>query len=269
MILTDLPVHLGSMSFAVRYQIAHLKGDISKGDVIMANHPVAGGSHLPDITVITPAYHNDEIVFFTASRGHHADIGGILPGSMPPTSKTLFEEGAQVKSFKLVKNGDFQHDELKRYLVDEPAAFEGCSGSRCFSDVESDLRAQIAANHKGAMLIEKLINEYDLQTVQAYMLHIRDNAEQAVRTLLRRVAKERGSELEALDHLDDGTPIQLKVTIDEKEGSAVFDFEGTGPEMIGNLNCPRSVSYSAIIYCLRAMVDIDVRSSLASRVNLC
>ncbi|KAL8281548.1 hypothetical protein RQP46_006232 [Phenoliferia psychrophenolica] len=254
-----LPVHLGSMSFAVRYQINFLNGDISPGDVILTNHPVAGGSHLPDITCITPVFQEGKIVFFTASRGHHADVGGILPGSMPPTSKTIFEEGAQIKSFKVVREGVFQRDELIRYLVDEPAKYDGCSGTRCLGDVESDLRAQIAANNKGVGLIYTMVDEYSLQTVQDYMLHIRDNAELAVRNLLRGVAKKQGTnELRAVDYLDDGTPIALRVTIDPKEGSAIFDFEGTGAEIYGNLNAPVSVTYSAIIYCLRAMVDQDI-----------
>ncbi|GAA6038543.1 hypothetical protein JCM8097_004622 [Rhodosporidiobolus ruineniae] len=253
-----LPVHLGSMSFAVRYQQNLLKDDLHEGDVILTNHPVAGGSHLPDITCITPVFKDGKIVFFTASRGHHADIGGILPGSMPPTSKTIFDEGAQIRSFKVVSKGKYQATELKRLLVEEPAKYDGCSGSRCFSDVESDLKAQIAANNKGVALINLLNEEYGLEEVQRYMLFIRDNAEQAVRNLLRQVAKERGNELTAVDHLDDGTPIALKVTIDEEEGSAVFNFEGTGPEIYGNLNAPVSVTYSAIIYCLRAMVDSDI-----------
>ncbi|KAM0749750.1 cytoplasmic protein [Meredithblackwellia eburnea MCA 4105] len=254
-----LPVHLGSMSFAVRYQINLLGEDLRDGDVILTNHPVAGGSHLPDITCITPVFQAGEIVFFTASRGHHADIGGILPGSMPPTSKTIFEEGAQIKSFKVVKEGEFQRDELVRYLVEEPSKYPGCSGSRCLSDVESDLRAQISANNKGVNLIYLMVDEYGLKVVQDYMLHIRDNAELAVRNLLKTVAKKQGtSELSAVDHLDDGTPIALKVTIDAENGSAVFDFEGTGPEIYGNLNAPVSVTYSAIIYCLRAMVDQDI-----------
>ncbi|BGP37297.1 hypothetical protein JCM10449v2_001202 [Rhodotorula kratochvilovae] len=254
-----LPVHLGSMSFAVRYQINLLKGDLHEGDVILTNHPVAGGSHLPDITCITPVFRNGEIVFFTASRGHHADVGGILAGSMPPTSKTIFDEGAQIKSFKVVDKGVYQREELVRLLVDEPAKYPGCSGTRCLSDVESDLKAQIAANNKGVALINLLNDEYGLETVQAYMLHIRDNAELAVRNLLKEVAKRTGTnELRAVDHLDDGTPIALQVTIDADEGSAVFDFEGTGDEIFGNLNAPVSVTYSAIIYCLRAMVDQEI-----------
>lgn len=254
-----LPVHLGSMSFAVRYQINLLGEEIEEGDVLLTNHPVAGGSHLPDITCITPVFQDGKIVFFTASRGHHADVGGILPGSMPPTSKTIFEEGAQIKSFKVVKKGVYQRDELVKYLVEDPAKYPGCSGTRCLGDVESDLRAQIAANQKGVTLIYTMVSEYSLKTVQEYMFHIRDNAELAVRNLLRSVAKRQGTnELSAVDYLDDGTPIALKVTIDSDKGSAVFDFEGTGPEIYGNLNAPVSVTYSAIIYCLRAMVDQDI-----------
>ncbi|WFD34221.1 5-oxoprolinase (ATP-hydrolyzing) [Malassezia cuniculi] len=258
-----LPVHLGSMSFAVKYQAEHLhelgKGPFRRGDVVLANHPVAGGSHLPDITCITPVFapDRDEIIFFTASRGHHADIGGILPGSMPPTSRTIYDEGAQIRSFKIVDQGVYDHAELRRLLVDAPAAYPGSSGCRCFHDVESDLQAQIAANNKGIQLIQDLISEWGLQTVQEYMHHIRDNAELAVRNLLRRVG-ERSKELRAVDYMDDGTPIALKVTIDTESGSAVFDFEGTGPEVYANHNCPPSVVYSAIIYCLRCMVAVDI-----------
>lgn len=125
-----IPVHLGSMQQAVKFQIKHLGSDIKEGDVIVSNHPMAGGSHLPDITVITPVFNDGKIVFFVASRGHHADIGGIAPGSMPPHSKELFEEGAKIKSFKLVKNGIFQEKEITKILVDEPSKYPGCSGSR-------------------------------------------------------------------------------------------------------------------------------------------
>ncbi|KAM0792873.1 hypothetical protein ACM66B_002636 [Microbotryomycetes sp. NB124-2] len=254
-----LPVHLGSMSFAVRFQTEHLKGDLNEGDVILTNHPIAGGSHLPDITCITPVFRQGKLVFYTASRGHHADIGGILAGSMPPTSKTIFEEGASIVSFKIVNKGEYQRDELVKILLEEPAKYPGCSGTRCLNDVESDLRAQIAANNKGSNLINMLIDEYGLETVLEYMDHIRDNAEFAVRNLLKQVAKQQGrTELRAVDHLDDGTPIELRVKINEQEGSAVFDFAGTGPEIFGNLNAPMSVTYSAIIYCLRAMVDQDI-----------
>ncbi|KAE8271287.1 hypothetical protein A4X09_0g1032 [Tilletia walkeri] len=264
-----LPVHLGSMSYAVRWQIDHLKSKGQRfrpGDVILANHPAAGGSHLPDMTVITPVFKDEdqkegdeEIIFFCATRGHHADIGGILPGSMPPTSTHLREEGAAIFSFRIVSEGVFDHDGLEKLLVHDPAQYPGCSGSRCFRDVESDLKAQIAANQKGIGLIQMLVEEWGLQTVQEYMSHIRANADFAVRNLLKEVAnKQKTDELKAIDYMDDGTAIALSVKINKEEGSAIFDFEGTGPEVIFNFNCPRSVVASAIIYCLRSMVQQEI-----------
>ncbi|CAM0142505.1 hypothetical protein VKS41_001984 [Umbelopsis sp. WA50703] len=254
-----IPVHLGSLSHAVRWQMQYLGDDLKEGDVIMTNHPACGGSHLPDITIITPVFQDSKIVFFVASRGHHADIGGISPGSMPPHSKELFQEGAAMRSFKIVNGGDFDNDGVVRHLCEEPAQYPGCSGTRCLRDNVSDLKAQIAANQKGINLIHALINEYSLEVVQAYMYHIRDNAEGAVRNLLREVAEhQRGRDLIAVDHMDDGTPIKLRVSINEEEGTAIFDFEGTGPEVYGNTNAPESVSHSAIIYCLRSLVGMDI-----------
>ena len=260
-----LPVHLGSMSFAVKYQADHLhelgQGSFKRGDVVLANHPSAGGSHLPDMTCITPVFapDRDEIIFFTASRGHHADIGGILPGSMPPNSTNLFQEGAQIRSFKIVSEGVYDREGLVRVLVEEPSKYAGCSGTRCFRDVESDLKAQVAANHKGIQLLNDLVEEWGLETVQTYMTHIRENAELSVRNLLRRVAAiQNATELHAIDYMDDGSPIELHITIDPQTGSAVFDFEGTGPEVCANHNCPTSVAYSAIIYALRCMVSEDI-----------
>ena len=260
-----LPVHLGSMSFAVKYQADHLhelgQGSFKRGDVVLANHPSAGGSHLPDMTCITPVFapDRDEIIFFTASRGHHADIGGILPGSMPPNSTNLFQEGAQIRSFKIVSEGVYDREGLVRVLVEEPSKYAGCSGTRCFRDVESDLKAQVAANHKGIQLLNDLVEEWGLETVQTYMTHIRENAELSVRNLLRRVAAiQNATELHAIDYMDDGSPIELHITIDPQTGSAVFDFNGTGPEVCANHNCPTSVAYSAIIYALRCMVSEDI-----------
>lgn len=260
-----LPVHLGSMSFAVKYQADHLhelgQGSFKRGDVVLANHPSAGGSHLPDMTCITPVFapDRDEIIFFTASRGHHADIGGILPGSMPPNSTNLFQEGAQIRSFKIVSEGVYDREGLVRVLVEEPSKYAGCSGTRCFRDVESDLKAQVAANHKGIQLLNDLVEEWGLETVQTYMTHICENAELSVRNLLRRVAAiQNATELHAIDYMDDGSPIELHITIDPQTGSAVFDFNGTGPEVCANHNCPTSVAYSAIIYALRCMVSEDI-----------
>ncbi|KAI9020814.1 Hydantoinase B/oxoprolinase-domain-containing protein [Phycomyces nitens] len=254
-----IPVHLGALSHAVIYQMNYYKGDLQEGDVIMTNHPAAGGSHLPDITIITPVFDRGKIVFFVASRGHHADIGGISPGSMPPHSKELYQEGAAIKSFKIVSNGKFDTEGVKHRLCDIPASYPGCSGTRCLRDNISDLKAQIAANQKGILLVKALIEEYSLEVVQAYMLHIRRNAEQAVRHLLKQVAKDhQGRDLVAVEHMDDGTPICLRVTIDAQDGRAIFDFEGTGPEVYGNTNAPESVCHSAIIYCIRCLVGQDI-----------
>ena len=183
-----IPIHLGSMSFAVRFQMRLYGAAMRPGDVYMTNSPLAGGSHLPDITIITPVFDPDNdksIIFFTASRGHHADIGGILPGSMPPTSTSIFDEGANIVSFRIVKEGEFDRDGLHERMVVRPAKFEGSSGCRCFRDVESDLRAvspasihflceyqtdsqQIAANHKGTQLLHN--SQYKRLTTQVFRL---------------------------------------------------------------------------------------------------
>ncbi|KAJ7868846.1 Hydantoinase B/oxoprolinase [Mycena leptocephala] len=256
-----IPIHLGSMSFAVKYQMNLYGKALKEGDVLMTNSPHAGGSHLPDITIITPVFDSTskEIIFFTASRGHHADIGGILPGSMPPTSANIFEEGAEIVSFKIVDGGMFDRKGLIEYMVDKPSQYPGSSGCRNIRDVESDLKAQIAANHKGIQLIHAIVEDYGLATVQEYMYHIRANAEMSVRNLLRDVVQRTGkTTLEAIDYLDDGSPIQLKVDINASDGSAVLDFSGTGCEVRGNLNAPISVVHSAVIYCMRAMLDLDI-----------
>ncbi|ELR11567.1 5oxoprolinase [Acanthamoeba castellanii str. Neff] len=252
-----LPVHLGAMQEAVRL----LGADWKEGEVVVSNHPAAGGSHLPDITVITPVFKNGKTVFFVASRGHHADIGGISPGSMPPFSHTLAEEGACIKSFKLVKDGVFQEEAAER-------------GTRNLRDNMSDLKAQVAANNKGIHLVGELIEEYGLEVVQAYMFHVQNNAEQAVREMLRTLSEEHG--LDPVDHLyaedfmDDGTPIRLKITIDRNDGTAVFDFAGTGHEIYGNLNAPRAVTMSAVIYCLRCLVrrEIPLNQGCLNPVNV-
>jgi 5-oxoprolinase (ATP-hydrolysing) len=218
-----------------------------------------GGTHLPDITVITPAFSGDNIVFYVASRAHHADIGGILPGSMPPHSKELFQEGASIKSEKLVSEGHFNEKRITELLFDEPSQYPGCSGTRCLSDNLNDLKAQVAANQKGINLISTLMEDYGEEVVQFYMTNIQANAEQSVRQLLKEVYKRfEGQDLSAEDFMDDGSPIRLKVTIDPEKGEATFDFSGTGPEVYGNINAPEAVTYSAIIYCLRCLISEDI-----------
>jgi 5-oxoprolinase (ATP-hydrolysing) len=253
-----IPVHLGSMQEAVKWQMKHLEGKIEEGDVLVTNHPMAGGSHLPDITVITPVFDHGNIVFFVASRGHHADIGGKRAGSMPNDSKELFEEGASIKSFLLVKYGKFDQEGITKILLEDPAKYPGCQGTRCLKDNISDLKAQVAANHRGIQLVHELIKEYGLKVVQAYMNFIQQNAHHAVSDMLRRTCESLGPTLIATDQMDDGTKISLTVRIDEKKGTAEFDFAGTGPEVYANTNAPRSVTYSAIIYCLRCLINLDM-----------
>lgn len=259
-----IPVHLGAMQETVQYQMRFLKNDLYEGDMVLTNHPSAGGSHLPDLTVITPVFYNgsQKPVFYVASRGHHADIGGGTPGSMPPHSKSLNEEGAIFKTFKLVKNGKFQEEEVTKAL-EAPGQFPGCSGTRNLHDNLADLRAQVAANQKGITLISELIDAYGLDVVLAYMGHIQKNAEVAVRDMLREIGKQTkqrtgSTRLSAVDYMDDGTPISLSIDINTNEGTAVFDFSGTGPEVYGNCNAPRAITFSAIIYCLRCMIGHDV-----------
>lgn len=259
-----LPVHLGAMGAAVRYQLQLLGDDLAPGDVLVSNHPDAGGSHLPDITVMTPVFRHGKLRFFVANRGHHADIGGITPGSMPPFSRSLMEEGACIRSFKLVRHGVFQEDgilELLRApgLIKRGEGQAKIAGSRAEADNLSDLRAQVAANQRGIELLDQMMDHYGEEVVLAFMRHIQANAERAVRALLRRKVGEWGKrEVCARDFLDNGSEIRLRVRIDADAGSAVFDFSGTSPEMFGNCNAPRAVTLSAIIYSLRCLIDEEM-----------
>lgn len=163
-----IPCHLGAMSYAVAYQAERWGNTLRPGDVLVSNHPAAGGSHLPDVTVISPVIdeHTNEVLFWTASRAHHADIGGIAAGSMPPHSKEIWQEGASFTSFKLVNNGKFDEVGLAEIMLKKPASYPGSSGTRTWSDNVSDLKAQIAANQKGIRLIHESIKDYGLLTVQ-------------------------------------------------------------------------------------------------------
>jgi 5-oxoprolinase (ATP-hydrolysing) len=252
-----VPVHLGAMSEAVRKQIRLQGKSLKPGDVLLSNHPSAGGSHLPDMTVITPVWKNRTLLFFVASRGHHSDVGGISPGSMPPFSKTLDDEGLHVKSFKIVEDSIFQEDSLHALLM-SPA-----QPVRDPETVTADLKAQIAANQRGIDLLTALMDEAGEEVVIAYMHHIQANAEKAVRSMLRKIALQlRQSSptaaLAAEDRLDDGSAIRLLLTIDRETGEACFDFTGTDPELSGNLNAPPAVTQSAILYCLRCLINEDI-----------
>jgi 5-oxoprolinase (ATP-hydrolysing) len=258
-----VPVHLGAMSEAVKAQIKLWRGRLSPGDVLVSNHPAAGGSHLPDITVITPVFRQGAIIFWVASRGHHADIGGISPGSMPPVSRRIEEEGASIHSFKLVEHGVFQEAGIAGLLnasgrnLNTPGG-PPIVGTRRLADNISDLKAQVAANQKGIELLLEMVNRYSLDVVQAYMDHVQNAAEDAVHHRLREFSMNRGlaekDTVRAVDYLDDGSPIALALTIDRAAGNAVFDFTGTGPEIWGNCNAPRAVTLSAVLYCLRCLI---------------
>ncbi|KAL9392046.1 hypothetical protein Peur_015966 [Populus x canadensis] len=261
-----VPVHLGAMSSTVRWQLNYWGENLNEGDVLVTNHPSAGGSHLPDITVITPVFDNGKLVFFVASRGHHAEIGGITPGSMPPFSKSIWEEGAAIKAFKLVEKGIFQEEGIVNLLQESAHKIPG---TRRLQDNLSDLHAQVAANQRGISLIKELIEQYGLETVQAYMTYVQLNAEEAVREMLKSVAARVSSQsdkfgennnvtIEEEDSMDDGSVIHLKLTIDSNKGEAYFDFSGTSPEVYGNWNAPEAVTAAAVIYCLRCLVDVDI-----------
>ncbi|KAF9610108.1 hypothetical protein IFM89_019973 [Coptis chinensis] len=267
-----VPVHLGAMSSTVRWQLEHWGDNLNEGDVLVTNHPCAGGSHLPDITVITPVFDNEKLVFFVASRGHHAEIGGITPGSMPPFSKSIWEEGAAIKAFKLVEKGIFQEEGIVK-LLQSPSFDEFSArkipGTRRLQDNLSDLRAQVAANQRGISLIKELIEQYGLDVVQAYMTHVQTNAEGAVREMLKSVSARVSTlspdcrekdlvTIEEEDYMDDGSVIHLKLTINTEKGEAIFDFDGTSPEVYGNWNAPEAVTAAAVIYCLRCLVDVDI-----------
>ncbi|KAK7959963.1 uncharacterized protein PG986_004817 [Apiospora aurea] len=254
-----VPVHLGSMSYAVKYQHNLHRGELRPGDVLVSNHPEAGGTHLPDITVITPVFDSDgkTICFYTASRGHHLDIGGYRGNSMPPDSTMLWQEGAAIKSFFLVRDSHFDEEGIVKILL-EPGQHPNCSGSRRLGDNLSDLKAQVAANAKGSALIDALMAEYGKRTVHFYMRMIQENAEVAVRNYLRGAyGRFGGRPLQARDYLDNGSMMQVAITIDET-GFATFDFTGTSCEMLSNMNAPPAITYSALIYTLRLLIGSDI-----------
>ncbi|KAF4750019.1 hypothetical protein FOZ62_007481 [Perkinsus olseni] len=251
-----IPVHLGAMQEAVKIQLSLWEGKLKHGDVLVSNHPqLAGGSHLPDITVMTPVFGGGKVAFVVASRGHHADVGGIEPGSMPPNSTCLAEEGCAIVTHKLVSaDQGFDEAGITELLT--------TAGTRNLEDNLADLRAQVAANQQGISLVHEMIVSYGLDVVHAYMHHIRENARQAVLGMLYTWSKKHGTEGEAEDSMDDGSVIKLKVRLHQEDGakraSAVFDFTGSGPEVVGNTNAPPAVTMSAVIYCLRCMVDSDI-----------
>lgn len=253
-----VPVHLGSMSYAVRYQHEQRRGDLQPGDVLVSNHPEAGGTHLPDITVISPIFDSEgrEILFYVASRGHHTDIGGLGGTSMPPNSTELWQEGAAIKSFRLIRDGHFDEEGITKILL-APGDHPGCNGSRRLGDNLSDLKAQVSANNKGSSLVRALMEEYSQKVVQLYMIAIQSNAEVAVRAFLKKTLEARGRTLLSEDSMDNGSFMKLKITI-EDDGSATFDFTGTSCELYGNMNAPPAITHSALLYSLRLLIGLEI-----------
>jgi 5-oxoprolinase (ATP-hydrolysing) len=242
-----MPVHLGAMAETVRRTIAD-NPQMRAGDVYVTNDPYRGGSHLPDITVITPVHDaSGKLLFFTASRAHHAELGGITPGSMPPFSTNLAEEGVLIRNFKLIDAGRERWAELRALLL------AGQFPTRSVEANLADVAAQVAANHRGAGDLVRLVERYSLDVIQAYMGHIQRAAEHKVRRALARLA---GGRYPFVDHLDDGTPVAVTVTI--AGDRATVDFAGTGEVVAGNLNANRAITTAAVMYVLRAMLAEDI-----------
>ncbi|GAB2993970.1 hydantoinase B/oxoprolinase family protein [Amycolatopsis acidiphila] len=244
-----IPVHLGSMGAGVKEVVRRRAGRMKRGDVYAVNDPYHGGTHLPDVTVITPVFGRDseEILFYVASRGHHAEIGGITPGSMPATSSHLDEEGVLFDNWLLAENGRFAEQATRELLL----------GARYPSrnpDMNlADLRAQVAANAKGVDEVAKMIDVFGLDVVQAYMRHVQDNAEAAVRRVVDTLA-----DGEYRYEMDSGAVIAVKITVDRAARSATVDFTGTSPQLTTNFNAPSSVAKAAVLYVFRTLVDDDI-----------
>ena len=244
-----MPVHLGSMSESIRTVIDR-NPQMRSGDVFVLNDPYHGGTHLPDITVVTPVYLNAADAapsFFVASRGHHADIGGITPGSMPPFSALIGEEGVLIDNFKLVQSGTLHEAAMRELLLG------GAHPARNPAQNLADMRAQIAANAKGSAELKALVAQYGLNTVIAYMQHVQDNAEESVRRVITSLKDGR-----FILPLDNGSRIEVAVSVDAENRSACIDFTGTSAQLRDNFNAPRAVTTAAVLYVFRTLVNDDI-----------
>ncbi len=244
-----VPVHLGSMSESVRTVLRENAGKIRPGDVFMMNNPYNGGTHLPDVTVITPVFDaaGEDIIFLTASRGHHADIGGKTPGSAPPDSTHIEEEGVLIDNFLLVERGTLREAETRALLA------SGRYPCRNINENMADLAAQIAANATGAQELGKIVAQFGLEVVQAYMGHVQDNAEESVRRVLD-VLKDCAFTYP----LDSGAQIKVRISVDHASRSAVVDFDGTSPQDRFNYNAPLSICRAVVLYVFRTLVGADI-----------
>jgi len=254
-----MPVHLGSMSESIKTVMRENAGVMRPGDAYAINDPYHGGTHLPDVTVITPVFDRNgaEILFYVGSRGHHADIGGTTPGSMPPFSTSLDEEGARFINFKLVdgqgatvadgRAGRIREAELMELLTSAPYP------ARNPQQNLADLRAQIAANEKGREELLKMVEQFGLDVVRAYMQHVQDNAEESVRRVITRL---RDGEFRY--PLDNGALIRVRIEVDRESRSATIDFTGSSDQLPNNFNAPSAVCYAAVLYVFRTLVDADI-----------
>ena len=244
-----MPVHLGSMDRSVESIIRDNKGRIRPGDVFALNAPYNGGTHLPDITVCTPVFdeRGETILFWTASRGHHADIGGTAPGSMSPLAISIHEEGIYIDNFLLLDRGRFRERELYALLKSGPYP------ARNPLQNVNDLKAQIAANEKGVRELKRMVEMFSLEVVEAYMGHVQDNADESVRRVLDKLAD---GEAESVS--DQGAIVKVKISVDKERREATVDFTGTSPQQASNFNAPEPVTRAAILYVFRVMVDDDI-----------
>ncbi|MBT4933641.1 MAG: 5-oxoprolinase [Rhodospirillaceae bacterium] len=244
-----MPVHLGSMGESVATVIRERGAEMKAGDVCVLNAPYNGGTHLPDVTLVTPMFddNGEEVLFYVASRGHHADIGGVTPGSMPPDSTSVEEEGVLIDNFLLVDQGRFREQEMRDLLGSGPYP------ARNPDQNIADLMAQVAANEKGVSELGRMVGHFGLDVVQAYMGHVQDNAEESVRRVLD-VMKDGSFTYE----MDSGAEIKVAISIDNKGRSACVDFSGTSAQQMTNFNAPLAVTRAAVLYVFRTLVDDDI-----------
>ncbi|HKK84831.1 MAG TPA: hydantoinase B/oxoprolinase family protein, partial [Roseovarius sp.] len=241
-----VPVHLGSMSDSIK-TVMRLNPDVRPGDAFMLNSPFQGGTHLPDVTVVTPVFVGDAPVFWLGSRGHHADIGGRTPGSAPPDSTHIDEEGVLIDNVKLVDQGSLLEQKAETVLA------SGRYPCRNIRQNMADLKAQVAANETGRQELLKVVDHYGLDVVQAYMGHVQDNAEESVRRVIDRL-----KDGEFTYPMDIGSTIKVKVSVDHANRSATIDFTGTSPQNPGNYNAPRSICDAVVLYVFRTMVGGEI-----------
>ncbi|MGW6583571.1 hydantoinase B/oxoprolinase family protein [Streptomyces globisporus] len=242
-----IPVHLGSMGESIKEVLRRNEGALRPGDVYAVNDPYHGGTHLPDVTVVTPVFDEGKLRFLVASRGHHAEIGGITPGSMPAFSRTIHEEGVLFDNWLLVRDGRLREEETRDLLASAPYP------SRSPDTNLADLRAQIAANEKGIAELRRMTDQFGADVVDAYMGHVQDNAEESVRRIVAGL-----HDGHCRYETDGGAVIQVRLTVDRDARSAHLDFTGTSPQQPGNANAPRSVVMAAVLYVFRTLVGADI-----------